>query len=111
MKEDYFMSLNSNLNIFKDESTHLRTSVINLQKETCAQMSLVDKLVKIVQRNDTLLNELKIHLKEGNVRVLYRLLNIPLPQAFKKLLAEDSDVDMWEIIMKRQSNKFDVKFA
>ena len=58
-------------------------------------------MVNIILKNEHLVSELKIHLKECNIRVIYRILNVPLPTIFKKLLAEDTEVDMWEIVMKR----------
>jgi hypothetical protein len=38
-------------------------------------------------------------------------MSVPLPSEMKKALTEDAESDMWEIICKKQSNKFDVKFA
>ena len=98
-------ALNSNLKIFKEEITHLRVNQIGIEKESLNQFHILNKLTDMNLRQETTINEVKMLLKENNIRMVYRLLGVGPSPELKKALENEEDHQIWEMFAKTNSNK------
>ena len=67
------------------------------------------KLRDMIIRQETYINEVKVHLKNGNIRMVYRMLGVMASPELKKALEKEEDSKVWELFAKHNSNKIDVR--
>ena len=60
-------------------------------------------------RQETTINEVKMLLKENNIRMVYRLLGVGPSPELKKALENEEDHQIWEMFAKTNSNKIEVR--
>ena len=70
--------------------------------------NVFDKLTSKVIEYEWVLSDLRRNLQDKNIRRVYRLLSVPMPEDLEAHLAKSGAV-LWEEFTKTSVNKFDIK--